>query len=130
MSRIRNVLLVGHCGFDSMQLRQTVQRIAGDDIDVSEASRADDVRNAGPDTLLLINRQLGMGFGTGAGVELIRELADKADPPAMMLISNHADAQAQAVEAGGLPGFGKAELDDPETEKRLRQVLHENADKS
>jgi len=41
----------------------------------------------------------------------------------VMLVSNFADAQAQAVESGALPGFGKAALNAPETLARLKEQL-------
>ena len=71
--------------------------------------------------MLLINRVLGWGFN-GGGVELIASLRDGDDAPEMMLISNYADAQQAAVEAGALPGFGKSELHTVGV-KRLRDVL-------
>ncbi len=40
-----------------------------------------------------------------------------------MLVSNYADAQKEAVEAGALPGFGKADLGDGQTHERLRNAL-------
>jgi two-component system chemotaxis response regulator CheY len=59
------------------------------------------------------------------GIELIRAL--KADPGLagvpVMLVSNYADAQAQAVALGALPGFGKADLTAPETTEKLRSAL-------
>lgn len=119
---INRILLVGHCGFDSANLRATVQD-AAEGVPVAEAY-GDDVRKAGSDTLLLINRQLPYGYGTGSGVDLIRELAKKADPPAMILISNYEDAQRQAVAAGARPGFGKSELGDREMVDRLRAAMH------
>ena len=40
-----------------------------------------------------------------------------------MLVSNFPDAQAQAVEAGAEPGFGKKSLNAPETIARLSSHL-------
>lgn len=123
MPSIQHVLLVGHCGFDAPRLRKAVEGVAGGAVTVDEATTADQVRQAGSDTLLLINRQLGYGFGTSSGLDLIRELAAKTEPPATMLVSNYADAQQQAEEAGALPGFGKAALNNPQTLERLRDAL-------
>ncbi len=40
-----------------------------------------------------------------------------------MLLSNFPQYQEAAVAAGAEPGFGKAELDRPETLERLRRFL-------
>lgn len=125
---IHRILLVGHCGFDASNLRAAIG--AAVDVPVSEALHADDATAAGPDTLLLINRQLGYGFGVQDGVELIRRLAQNPQPPAMMLVSNYADAQQAAVEAGALPGFGKAELGTAVPAQRLREAVGERSSSS
>lgn len=118
---IERILLVGHCGFDASSLRRAAE--AAVDAPVAEAYGADDVRQAGPSTLLLINRQLGWGFGATSGVDLIRELARQPNPPAMMLIPNYEDAQAAAVEAGALPGFGKSQIGTADATRRLRDAV-------
>jgi hypothetical protein len=40
-----------------------------------------------------------------------------------MLVSNHEDAQREAVQAGALPGFGKASLGQPAMIARLKGGL-------
>ncbi len=40
-----------------------------------------------------------------------------------MLVSNHEDAQAEAVAAGALPGFGKASLGQPGMIERVAAAL-------
>jgi hypothetical protein len=40
-----------------------------------------------------------------------------------MLVSNYADWQQKAVEMGAVYGFGKAELNRPETRTRLAAIL-------
>jgi hypothetical protein len=40
-----------------------------------------------------------------------------------MLVSNHADAQAEAEAAGAKPGFGKAELGSSKSLEALRAIL-------
>jgi CheY-like chemotaxis protein len=41
----------------------------------------------------------------------------------VMLITNYAEHQQQAIAAGAILGFGKLELNAPETLKRLEAVL-------
>ena len=40
-----------------------------------------------------------------------------------MLVSNYEDAQASAVEAGALPGFGKSELRGERVKRLLAEAL-------
>jgi len=73
--------------------------------------------------LVLINRIFDQDGSEG--LELLRQMRSSdalRDTPAM-LVSNHAEAQDAAVEAGALLGFGKAELANPETIQRLRACL-------
>ena len=70
---------------------------------------------------MLVNRILDR---TGEeGLDFIRDL--KADPALasvpVMLVSNFADAQRQAVELGARPGFGKDAIGRPETVTALRR---------
>ena len=67
------------------------------------------VVNDGVD-LLLFNRVLEFGFSADLGVDLIKRFRAEHPDLKMMLISNYADAQKAAVEAGALPGFGKREI--------------------
>lgn len=123
---VRQVYLVGHCGADGFALHQAVKASAGerDDLNIRTAVDTDpNVQNAGPDTLLLINRQLGNVLSKRLGVELIQTLNQRDAPPRMMLISNYDDAQQQAIEAGALPGFGKSQLHRPETKAKLEAAL-------
>ena len=73
--------------------------------------------------LVLVNRKLDRGYSDG--LEVIRRIkqdASVADTPCM-LITNFPEHQARAVEEGAVSGFGKAELDRPETVGILRRIL-------
>jgi PleD family two-component response regulator len=73
--------------------------------------------------LVLVNRVF--DEDGAEGLELIRRL--KAHPELssvpVMLVSNFDDAQQSACDAGALPGFGKSELDAPQTIERLSACL-------
>ena len=73
--------------------------------------------------LILINRKLDADYSDGM-VILESLKADEAtrDIP-VMLVSNLPEWQQKAQEAGALCGFGKAELNSPETVDRVRAVL-------
>jgi two-component system, chemotaxis family, chemotaxis protein CheY len=118
----RTVVLIGHCSADSSYLRiavnsadRSARTVAADDDATLQRLIAD-----GAD-LLLINRVLECGFAGEDGAALIRRLRQDNPGLKMMLISNYPDAQAAAIAAGALPGFGKRELGGP----RVGQLLHD-----
>lgn len=113
------ILLVGHCGPDSFALRSAMGRYGPVEMVNDKASLE---QATGDAALLLVNRVLDGRFGTGSGIELIQSLAGD-DAPALMLVSNYADAQAEAESAGAVPGFGKAELYDEQTAERVKSAL-------
>ncbi len=116
------VLLVGHCASDGTYLRMAVKS-AVEDVTFSSADENAALERAlkqGVD-LILFNRELDFGFEPATGVEMIRALKPRYPQVRMMLISNHADAQAAAVAAGAVPGFGKREIGSA----RVRQVLRD-----
>ena len=122
----KKIALVGHCGPDSSYLRMAVSRAVKD----AKVLAADDDHELhrlvedGVD-LLLLNRVLDYGFSSDEGVEIIRKLREKHPQLKMMLVSNYPEAQAEAVEAGALPGFGKREIGTPRVTELLRQAVAE-----
>ncbi len=122
MSHTPTFVLVGHCWADRIGLRSAVKRA----VRGARIERAEDLSalrsHLGSGAVLLINRVLGGGFDTGNGVELIQLLAETGDAGSAILISNHPDAQDEAVAAGAQPGFGKSQLRDPATEALIRQA--------
>ena len=76
-----------------------------------------------PNTLLLVNRVLDGDFPNDSGLDLIRQIRQQPNPPLTMLISNYPEAQAEAVSAGALPGFGKTQLYQESTKQRLREAI-------
>jgi hypothetical protein len=122
VSAEKTFVLVGHCWADRMSLKTAIRRA----VPGAVIARAHDMsalrEHLDSGAVLLVNRVLDGRFDTGDGVELIRELNAGGDPPRALLVSNHADAQADAVAAGARPGFGKAQLHDDLTVRRLREV--------
>jgi two-component system, chemotaxis family, chemotaxis protein CheY len=119
------VVLVGHCGPDAYALRAAIRSffprgsavmVNGDDALQAELARAD---------VLLVNRALDGDFAVGSGVDLIRTLAARplSERPAMVLVSNFADAQEAALAAGAMPGFGKRQMYSPEMRKNLEAAV-------
>src|SRR3954469_21819178 len=122
----KKIVLVGHCGPDSSYLRMAVKN----DFRDADVYMADDDRELeqaierGAD-LLLLNRQLEYGFKDPLGVDLIRRLRAARPEVKTMLVSNYAEAQAEAVEAGAFPGFGKREIGSPRVSELLRAALND-----
>ena len=121
----KKVALVGHCGPDSSYLRLAITRsikdaqviMADDDTELSK------VLEGGVD-LILFNRELGYGFSEEQGVQYIAKLRGTNGSGAkMMLVSNYPEAQAAAVAAGALPGFGKRELGTPRVTELLKAAV-------
>ncbi|HVT89967.1 MAG TPA: hypothetical protein VHD56_14025 [Tepidisphaeraceae bacterium] len=123
---VRKVVLVGHCGADTSYLRIAVSG-AATDISVLSVDDESELKKeiTGGASLLLINRQLDYGFSTYEGIELISKL--RADHPNLktMLISNYPEAQAAAIAAGALPGFGKRQIGTPQVKEMIRAALGE-----
>ena len=122
----KKVALVGHCGPDSSFLRMAVSSadrsikvLAADDSRELNRVLADGV------DLLLLNREMPYGFDADLGVEMIPILRKHYPNVKIMLISNYAEAQAAAVAAGALPGFGKREIGSPRVAALLRNALQE-----
>jgi DNA-binding NarL/FixJ family response regulator len=120
----KKVLLVGHCGPDSSYLRLAVrsadpaaQILAADAPGELDAALAQGI------DLVLLNRELGYDFEPMVGVDLIARLKQSHPGLKTMLISNYADAQAAAVAAGAVPGFGKREIGSPRAMQLLRSAL-------
>lgn len=75
--------------------------------------------------LVLVNRKLDIDMSDGLEIlKSIRSTSSKRDVP-VMLVSNYADWQEKAVQMGATYGFGKAELNRPETHARLAAVLED-----
>lgn len=80
------------------------------------------VLNENPVDLVLLNRQLDIDSSDGLAILALIRASSKPDVP-VMLVSNYADWQQKAVKLGAVYGFGKAELNKPETRDRLASIL-------
>jgi CheY-like chemotaxis protein len=120
----KRVLSVGQCSADDAALSHTLSRHFG--AETVGAGTADDaLQLLGREAfdLVLVNRIFDWTGESGLAFiqKLKADAAGKTIP--VMLVSNYADAQAKAVEAGALQGFGKSELGDETMLDRLRPLL-------
>lgn len=120
----KRVLDVGNCVPDHSAIRHLLEGTFGAQVDQAhqwpDAEQA--LRSQAYD-LVLINRKLDIDYSDGLDI-LKRIKADAALRTApVMLITNYPDHQAAAVAEGALLGFGKLELNSPQTREKLSAVL-------
>lgn len=120
----KKVLDVGNCGPDFFAIRNFLT--SSFDCVVEQAHGLSDTLaklREGEYHLVTINRKLDQDYSDG--IEILRALKADADLSAVpvMLVTNYPDHQDAAVEVGALRGFGKLELELPETKERLAAVL-------
>jgi len=120
----KRVLNVGQCSPDHASISQFL----GEHFDVTidrAALPTDALEKLRSSTfdVVLVNRKLDADYSDG--IEIVKSI--KADPDLasipIMLISNFADAQAEAVQCGAEQGFGKSEFDSPDVVERLGKFL-------
>lgn len=117
----KKVLSVGQCDFDHGNIGARLMALFGATlVPADSAAEALGLLASSRFDLILVNRVF--DADGGSGLELIREL-NAADFPPRMLVSNFSDAQEQAVAAGAVRGFGKAELQAPSVVEILRPFL-------
>lgn len=122
------IALVGHCVPDAYMLKSAVERFAPGASVVSVNQTADLQRELDAADVLLVNRVLDGYFEHSTGVALIRSIIrDASTAPTAVLISNRDDAQAEALAAGAMPGFGKSELYEDSTRERLTAAIERSA---
>jgi two-component system, chemotaxis family, chemotaxis protein CheY len=116
------VLSVGQCGFDSASIERLFKQDFSAEVEsVDAGTDAMGRLKSGGYDLVLVNRRL--DSDGSSGVALLEQLHSQAPDVPLMLVSDKADAQAEAVAKGALPGFGKSALRHPETAQRIRIAL-------
>jgi DNA-binding response OmpR family regulator len=120
----KRVLDIGNCVPDHASICSLIEKHF--DAKVVQAHGQQDalaaLLNGGID-LVLVNRKLDRDYTDG--IDIIKQIKANAELAATpcMLITNHADHQELAVQAGAEMGFGKLELGSPATHERLRAIL-------
>ena len=122
----KRVLSVGQCGFDHGGIAHAFRQAFGAEVTAAATeARALDLMRKEAFALVLVNRVF--DADGASGVDFIRGVMadEKLRTTPVLLVSNYADAQAEAVAAGAEPGFGKAELGRPAMLERVRALLAE-----
>ncbi|MGC8541661.1 MAG: response regulator [Phycisphaerae bacterium] len=116
------ILDVGQCGFDHAAITDFLEHIVSAHVDAANtAQEAEKLLQQNQYNLVLVNRILDRDHSSG--IDLIKHLRQNPNCPPLMLVSNLPDAQAKAVAAGALQGFGKATIHLPQVAEHLRAVL-------
>lgn len=118
------VLTVGHCSADHAALAAALASRFDAAVDRAvTAADAHRAMSAKRYDLALVNRLFDSDQDDGvAFIARARRDGDTVHP-AFMLVSNFDDAQQRAVQAGALPGFGKAALHSDQAVDRLSAAL-------
>lgn len=120
---MKTVLSVGQCRPDSAAIAHYLNsHFKANVITADLPDEALAVLNANPVDLVLLNRKLDLDSSDGLAILSLIRASNKPDVP-VMLVSNYAEWQQKAVEMGAIYGFGKAELNRPETRDRLASIL-------
>ena len=122
----KRVLSVGQCGADHGGISYALRALGAEATPAATEAEALERLLEGAFNLVLVNRVF--DADGGSGLDFIRRIkADEAlRATPVMLVSNYADAQREAVEAGAEPGFGKASLGRPEMLDKIRPFLERN----
>jgi two-component system chemotaxis response regulator CheY len=122
----KRVLSIGQCGADHASISSTLRRsFDAEVVPASSAEAALERLRRETFALVLVNRVFDRDGSSG--LEMIRQIrADEGlRSVPVMLVSNYGDAQAEAVAAGAVPGFGKGRLGQPEMLDQVRPFLEE-----
>jgi len=118
------VLSVGQCRPDSAAIGHYLRSNFGVEV-VTADTAADALRLLAEREfqLVLLNRLL--DADGSEGMQILHEIRrqERWNGIPVMLVSNYAEWQQKAVAAGAVPGFGKAELNRPETRQRVAEAL-------
>src|SRR5437762_11331615 len=110
---MQRVLSIGQCGADHAGIAMAIRRHF--EAEVVPARTADEALaelRQGTFALVLVNRTLDADGSSGIDVVSRLKNEEGLEVP-VMLVSNYEDSQREAVEAGAVPGFGKAALGQP-----------------
>lgn len=118
------ILSVGQCGYDHGRISRYLRDTFGaETVRADSADEALEALRRGAYGLVLVNRLL--DEDGSSGLDLLRALKadDRLAAVPTMLVSNYAEAQAEATGLGSLPGFGKADLGKPSAHAALAAAL-------
>lgn len=108
----KQVLSVGNCSFDFSTLSSALEKHF--EVEMHEAETAESAMKAiktKPFDLIVVNRLF--DINQDSGIALIKKMKDAQVATPVMLISNFAEFQREAIAAGAVSGFGKDTVGKP-----------------
>lgn len=120
----KTVLDVGNCNPDHSALSRML--LSNYDVRILRTHELKDtleILQKEPVHLILINRKLDMDYSDGLEILKVLKLDEKWKAIPVMIITNYAEHQEAAVEAGAEYGFGKLQFAESATHERLSRYL-------
>lgn len=120
------ILDIGQCGFDGPRMEALWRQKLDATVDRCDTG-TDAVKclNHAHYDIVLVNRILAKDGSSG--LEVIRNLLATGTKTPIMLVSDHPEAQDEAVALGAVRGFGKARLGQQSTLDLVQQTISKNA---
>lgn len=119
----KKALIVGHCHVNSPRLSQIVKQLGITPVRISSKDDLFKFLREDSDVLILVNR---IFESTGEeGISVIEEVKALFPDTKVMLVSNYAESQDQAVQFGAIKGFGNAS-DDEKISDRIKATIEES----
>jgi len=119
------IALVGHCTPDAFALRSAISGFYPEVQIETLNSQSEFESRISEFTIHLVNRILDGSFKDESGINLIRRHA--SEHPALMLISNYPESLQEALDAGGIQGFGKRDMRGENARIALHNALNETS---
>jgi CheY-like chemotaxis protein len=121
---MKRVLSVGQCSADHWSIRHLLEGdFQAEVVAAHSAVEALAQLRAGKFDLVLVNRVLDADGSAGLPIIQAIKSDDALSAVPVMLVTNYAEHQQQAVAAGAEQGFGKAELNSAAVRETLRGYL-------
>src|SRR3954466_5666392 len=117
-----SILNIGQCNIDGPRMESLFKHklharvLSADNLHDAQAILSDE-----PVDIVLVNREL--AFDSASGIDVIDALRRAGCRAPIMLVSDHEDAQEEAMQAGAVRGFGKSQLEDPATLELIREAV-------
>lgn len=122
--KAKRVLSVGQCFADHSGIARVLRGAFGAEVvGAGSARQALDLLRQERFALVLVNRVMDADGSSGLELICAIKMDEQLRDVPVMLVSNHEDAQEQAVQAGATSGFGKAALGQPQMLARVETYL-------
>lgn len=122
-NKTARVMDVGQCVPDHMALKRVVESLGGEIVQVATPADALKILRDEAYRLVFVNRKIDQDYSDGMALVHAMQADSSLSRIPVMLISNFPEAQAEAVAAGAVQGFGKSELSSQHVRKLLAPYL-------